>query len=88
MLQLIFILGGHMTKQDMYVPMNKLIRNKDTSWTFTNISMPYFEIAKRGIVMWCIENLEGRWTMLGGNKFGFEDATDATMFRVQFGFGI
>lgn len=77
-----------MTKQDMYVPMNKLIRNKDTSWTFTNISMPYFEIAKRGIVMWCIENLEGRWTMLGGNKFGFEDATDATMFRVQFGFGI
>ena len=25
--------------------------------------------------------------MLGGNKFGFEDGTDATMFKIQFGLG-
>jgi hypothetical protein len=25
--------------------------------------------------------------MLGGNKFGFEDAPDATIFRIQFGLG-
>jgi len=70
-----------------YVPMNELIRDKETSWTFTNIGLPYHEIAKQGIVMWCVQNLEGRWTMLGGNKFGFEEAQDATLFKIQFGFG-
>jgi len=74
--------------KNMYVPMNELIRDKETSWTFTSINLPYHEIAKRGIVIWCVTNLEGRWTMLGGNKFGFEDGTDATMFRMQFGLGI
>jgi hypothetical protein len=69
-----------------YVPMNELIKNKENSWTFTNINLSYPEIAKQGIVVWCENNLEGRWTMLGGNKFGFEDATDASMFRIQFGF--
>ena len=74
--------------KNTYVPMNELIRDKDTSWTFTHINIPYEEIVRKRIVLWCCENLEGRWTVLGGNKFGFEDATDATMFRVQFGFGV
>jgi hypothetical protein len=68
-----------------YIPMNKLIQYKDTSWTFTHIDLPYYQIAERGIVVWCTENLEGRWTMLGGNKFGFESSEDALMFRIQFG---
>lgn len=75
-----------MEKQDLYVPMNELILNKEKSWTFTNLNIPYHEIAKRGIVLWCVDNLQGRWTMLGGNKFGFEDGEDATVFRMQFGF--
>lgn len=69
-----------------YVPMNELIRDKETSWTFTNLSLSYVDIARQGIVIWCGENLEGRWTMLGGNKFGFEDASDAVLFKIQFGF--
>jgi len=73
--------------KNTYVPLNELIRDKDKSWTFTHINIPYHEIARKGIVIWCVQNLEGRWTMLGGNKFGFEDATDATMFRIQFGLG-
>ena len=77
-----------MVNKQMYVPMNKLILDKETNWTFTKLNIPYTEIARKGIVIWCIEHLEGRWTMLGGNKFGFEDVGDATMFRVQFGFGI
>lgn len=76
---------GH---KDLYVPMNKLIFDKETKWTFTSINLPYHKIAESGIVMWCVENLEGRWTMMGGNKFGFEDATDATMFKIQFGLGV
>ena len=68
-----------------YVPMNSLIMSKESSWTFTHIDIPYNEIASQGIVMWCVRNIEGKWTMLGGNKFGFEDATDATLFRIQFG---
>lgn len=76
-----------MQKTDMYVPMNDLIRDKEKFWTFTSISLPYYEIAKKGIVIWCVENLQGRWTMLGGNKFGFEDASDALMFKIQFGIG-
>jgi len=71
-------------KQDLYVPMNKLIYEKQ-SWTFTQINIPYTEIAKRGIILWCVENLGGRWTMLGGNKFGFESGEDATVFSLQFG---
>ena len=71
--------------KNTYVPLNELIKDKETSWTFTSISLPYVEIAKKGIVIWCVENLEGRWTMLGGNKFGFEEGSDATMFKIQFG---
>jgi hypothetical protein len=71
-----------------YIPMNNLVKDKKTEWTFTHLNMEYIEIAKHGIVMWCIENLEGRWTMLGGNKFAFEDGEDATLFKIQFGFGV
>ena len=77
---------GFMEKRDLYVPMNELIMDKDTSWTFTSLNIPYPEIAKKGIVLWCVKNLQGRWTMLGGNKFGFEDGQDATIFRMQFSF--
>jgi hypothetical protein len=77
-----------MQNKDTYVPMNELIREKEKSWTFTHINLPYHVIAQKGIVIWCVENLEGKWTMLGGNKFGFEDGTDATVFRMQFGLGI
>jgi hypothetical protein len=73
--------------KNTYVPMNKLIMEKEKSWTFTSLNIDYQEIARRGIVLWCVDNLEGNWTMLGGNKFGFEDARDATMFKIQFGFG-
>jgi hypothetical protein len=67
--------------------MNEIHQYQDIKWTYTKLSIPYYEIAKRGIVMWCVENMEARWTMLGGNKFGFEDATDALMFKIQFGLG-
>jgi hypothetical protein len=77
-----------MEGNDLYVPMHKLIFDKETRWTFTSINLPYWQIAEKGIVIWCVNNLQGRWTMMGGNKFGFEDATDATMFRIQFGLGI
>ena len=73
--------------KNTYIPLNRLIEEKEKEWTFTRLNLPYHEIAKQGIVIWCVENLEGRWTMLGGNKFGFEDGTDATMFKIQFGLG-
>lgn len=73
--------------KNTYIPMNRLIENKEQKWTFTSINLPYHEIAKQGIVIWCIENLEGKWTMLGGSKFGFEAGEDATMFKIQFGLG-
>ena len=72
--------------KNTYIPMHNLVKEKCTDWTFTHLHMEYAEIVKRQIVMWCVENLEGKWTMLGGNKFGFEDANDALMFRIQFGF--
>jgi hypothetical protein len=75
-----------MGKKDLYVPMNELILNKETHWTFTTIPSTFPEIAQQGILMWCVDNLEGRWTMLGGNKFGFEDGQDATIFKMQFGY--
>lgn len=73
--------------EDTYVPMNELIKDKSTVWVFTQLNIPYIDIAKYKVVMWCMENIQGRWTMLGGNKFGFEDAGDATMFKIQFGMG-
>jgi hypothetical protein len=72
-------------KHNHYIPMDELIINKETQWTFTKIHLPYSEIVKAGIVMWCVNNIEGRWTMLGNNKFGFEDSSDALSFALQFG---
>jgi hypothetical protein len=74
--------------KNTYVPMNELVKDRTTNWTFTKLNMSYLEIAKHQIILWCVANLEGKWTMLGGNKFAFEDSGDATMFKIQFGFGI
>lgn len=74
-----------MPKTDLYIPMNDLIRDKETHWTFADINLPYTKIAEMGIVLWCVENMKERWTMLGGSKFGFENADDALMFKIQFG---
>lgn len=68
----------------MYVPMNHLIKDKESRWTFTELGIPYHEIARQGIVMWCTENIEHDWTMLGGNKFGFMDPEDALHFKLKF----
>lgn len=73
-----------MESDDLYVPMHQLVKEKEKAWTFTNINLPYNTIVARGIVMWCVNNLKGRWTMLGGNKFGFEDGADAMIFKIQF----
>lgn len=70
---------------EKYIPMNELILNKESSWTFTSIDLPYTEICRKQIILWCVQNLHGHWTMLGGNKFGFEDAHDALSFKIQFG---
>ena len=72
-------------KVDFYVPMNKIFMDKETGWTFTNVNLSYERIAKDGIVIWCTEHMRARWTMLGGNKFGFEDPTDALDFKLRFG---
>lgn len=70
----------------MYVPMHDAFRDKTTDWVYTSLTnMTYEEIARKGIVMWADQNLKGRWTMLGGNKFGFEDGGDAMSFKLQFG---
>lgn len=74
--------------KNKYIPLSNVIQDKESPWTFTKINIPYYEIVKRGIIMWCIENIEGRWTMLGGNKFGFENGPDATIFKLQFGLGL
>lgn len=68
-----------------YVPMNKLVYDKETPWVFTSVNLPYEEIAKKGIVLWCHENLQCKWTMLGGSKFGFESGEEAVVFKFQFG---
>lgn len=70
-----------------YTPMSDAFRDKTTDWIYTNLSqLTYEQIAGKGIVLWLEENMEGKWTMLGGNKFGFEDAGDAMRFKLHFGF--
>jgi len=51
-------------KTDFYVPMNVLFKDKESGWTFTEIHMPYEMIAKEQIVIWCVDNMMARWTML------------------------
>lgn len=74
------------TKESFYTSMADAFRDKTTDWTYTQLTnMTFEQIAAQGIVIWCEENLDGRWTMLGGNKFGFEDGGDAMAFKLQFG---
>lgn len=65
-----------------YVPFNET----SDKWTFTTINSIHEDIATRGIIMWCIENMEGKWTLAGQGKFGFEESIDATLFQMHFGF--
>jgi len=69
-----------------YTPMHEAFLDKTTDWVYTSLSnLTFEEIATKGVVLWCEEHLIGRWTMLGGNKFGFEDGTDAMAFKITFG---
>lgn len=69
-----------------YVTMETAFKDKTTEWIYTSLDgMSFEEIARMGIVLWCAENLEGRWTMLGGNKFGFENGGDALAFKLMCG---
>jgi hypothetical protein len=76
-----------MIDKQLYVPMNELVHllGKGNTWTFTHLNLNYQEIARRKIIPWCLANVEGKWTMLGGNKFAFEEGMDATSFKLQFG---
>ncbi len=74
-----------MADKNLYIPMNELVQGMGGEWTFTHLDVPYDEIAKAGIVLWCTENIHSKWTMLGGNKFGFEDSGDALTFKIKFG---
>ncbi len=69
---------------DLYIPMNRLILDKETAWIFTSVNISTEDIARMRIVKWCVENLNGRWTMLGGTKFGFESGEDALIFKINF----
>ena len=73
-------------KKSFYIPVHDAFRDKTVDWTYTKLgNMSFEQIARQGIVIWCEENLDGRWTMLGGNEFGFEDGQDAMAFKLQFG---
>lgn len=70
--------------KDNYVPMSSLAHNKESVWVFTDINLSYEELAKKGIILWCHNNIKSKWTMLGGSKFGFESGEDAVIFKLQF----
>lgn len=66
--------------------MDEAFKDKTTDWIYTQLDgMEFEEISRRGIVLWCEGNLVGRWTMLGGNEFGFEDGGDALAFKLMCG---
>lgn len=75
-----------MVQKNLYIPMKNLVYIENKNWTYTSLNLDYVEILRRGIIIWCTDNIKGRWTIIGKDKFGFEDAGDAIMFRMQFAF--
>ena len=71
---------------DLYTPINKVLEDMTTPWVFTQINLPYENIVNNGIILWCVDNIRGRWTLASQNKFGFESGEDALMFRIKYGF--
>ena len=70
--------------KSLYVPADNNIYSK-SPWTPVKINLSYMEITEKKIVLWCNENILGLWTMMGTNKFLFEDSGDALRFTLQFG---
>ncbi|BDR25773.1 hypothetical protein RVBP17_1840 [Pseudomonas phage sp. 30-3] len=68
-----------------YVQATTIFKNKNTEWTFVDLELDLSDIVNKSLVIWCDENVESKWTMLGGSKFGFEDGSEALMFKLQFG---
>ena len=70
----------------MYISVDDLIQAGSISeWTFSKLDISFTDVSERGIVLWCHKNVLGNWTMLSGNKFGFESPEDALIFKIQFG---
>jgi len=72
-------------EENTYVPAHALY-NCSVPWTSITINHSHEEIIRREIITWCVENIRGRWTMLGSGRFGFESGEDAIVFKMRFGF--
>lgn len=78
----------HMTT---YVPFNGL-DSEIVNWEFTTVRLTYTKLIANGAVEWCHKVMSRKWTMRGptpdksGFVFGFENAGDATVFHLKFGF--
>lgn len=75
-----------MSQNNMYIPMKAQAYSENKDWVYTSLNISYIEAVRRGVFMWCVHNIKGHWTIVGDDKFGFEDGGDAVMFRMQFGF--
>lgn len=53
-------------------------------YTIVETNLTYNEIIKSGMIVWCILNISGKWTMWSSTAFAFEDQGDAVMFKINF----
>lgn len=72
-----------MISVNSYVPANNMYIYK-ISWVMVDIDMPYSQICSSGIIQWCVDNLEGKWSLLKQNVIAFEYGEEALLFKMKF----
>lgn len=63
-----------------YIPYRDLRMENTQGWVTVDLGITPIDLHKRQAVLWCINNVETGWSMLGSSTFLFEDQQVATIF--------
>lgn len=72
-----------MVNINSYIPAKTMYLYK-ISWVIVEIDLLYDEISSAGIIKWCVDNLEGKWTILKPYVLAFEYGEEALLFKMKF----
>ena len=67
-----------------YIPQYKLNSQDYISWTTIDTKGNYKKLLLSGHILWCNDNIKGKWTILNFNTIAFEYGEDALIYKINF----
>lgn len=75
-----------MADEGTYISVDDNAFSAEHNPNWVSIESNYDTVDEWGaLIMWCIENIKGKWTILPSKMFSFENHGDALVFKIAKG---